>query len=79
MRHYLSADVVRAAATQLGDRTDYAIARRLGLRQSTVSRLMAGRTVPTVTTLVAVRDAYGITLDDLVVTAKAEAAEAVAA
>lgn len=55
-----------STARKAGDRTHAAIARRLELRQSTVSRLLKGRTVPTLPTLLAIRTAYGISLDDLV-------------
>ncbi|WP_433856747.1 helix-turn-helix domain-containing protein [Streptomyces kronopolitis] len=60
------ADVLTTKAEAVGDTTHYAIAQRAGVRESTISRLVAGRTVPTVATLFAIADAYGIDLDDLV-------------
>ncbi|WP_019548515.1 helix-turn-helix domain-containing protein [Streptomyces sulphureus] len=60
-------DVLTKRASAAGDITLYAIALRTGLRESTISRLMSGRTVPSLTTLVAVADAYGCSLDDLVI------------
>ncbi|QKW07015.1 helix-turn-helix transcriptional regulator [Streptomyces sp. NA04227] len=60
------ADVLTKKAESVGDLTHHAIAQRAGVRESTISRLIAGRTVPTVATLFAVADAYGIDIDDLV-------------
>ncbi|WP_405759544.1 helix-turn-helix domain-containing protein [Streptomyces sp. NBC_01420] len=57
---------LREKAAEKGDATTYAIARRLQLRQSTVARLMAGETTPSVPTLCLMRTAYGLSLDDLV-------------
>ncbi|MFE0766136.1 helix-turn-helix domain-containing protein [Streptomyces smyrnaeus] len=61
------ADVLTKKATAVGDTTLYAIALRTGVRESTISRLVSGRTVPSLATLVAVADAYGCSLDDLVI------------
>ncbi|MCX5326369.1 helix-turn-helix domain-containing protein [Streptomyces sp. NBC_00120] len=60
------ADVLTKKAEAVGDTTHYAIAQRAGVRESTISRLVAGRTVPTVATLFALADAYGIDIDHLV-------------
>ncbi|MFZ3595125.1 helix-turn-helix domain-containing protein [Streptomyces sp. BH104] len=60
------ADVLTKKAEAVGDATHYAIAQRAGVRESTISRLISGRTVPTVATLCALADAYGIAIDDLV-------------
>lgn len=57
---------LKEKADEKGDETTYAIARRLKLRQSTVARLMARETTPSVPTLCLIRAAYGISLDDLV-------------
>lgn len=64
----LSVDVLRARAGQAGDNTAYAIAQRIGVRESTIFRLLKGKATPSVATLVAVRHAYGISLDELVPT-----------
>lgn len=62
----LHGETVKTKAAQAGDRTHAQIARRLSLRQSTVSRLLSGTTSPSLPTLLAIRAAYGIPLDDLV-------------
>lgn len=60
-------DVLSEKAEEVGDCTPQAIARRAGVQASTITRLIAGETTPTVATLVALRDAYKIgSLDDLV-------------
>lgn len=59
-------DVLTDRARALGDETHYAIAQRAGVRESTISRLVAGRTVPSLPTLAALAAAYGTSLDDLV-------------
>jgi transcriptional regulator with XRE-family HTH domain len=63
----LHGTTVKAHAEQAGDRTHAQIARRLNLTQSTVSRLLAGVTAPSLPTLLAIKAAYGVPLDDLVV------------
>ncbi|MCX4550532.1 MULTISPECIES: helix-turn-helix transcriptional regulator [unclassified Streptomyces] len=60
------ADVLAAKAAAASDMTHYAIARRTGVVESTISRLIAGRTMPSLPTLGAIAAAYGTTLDDLV-------------
>ncbi|MFC9604626.1 helix-turn-helix domain-containing protein [Streptomyces niveus] len=62
----LRTDILRACANKAGDETAGAIARKTGVRQSTVSRLLAGSTTPSLPTLIAMRAAYSISLDDLV-------------
>ncbi|MEV6565952.1 helix-turn-helix domain-containing protein [Streptomyces kronopolitis] len=69
------ADVLTDKAGSLGDTTHYAIALRAGVRESTISRLLGGRTVPSLATLVALADAYNCALDDLVL-GRAEPARA---
>lgn len=59
-------DVLVAKAAAAGDTTMLAIAQRSGVRESTVSRLLAGRHTPTLPTVVAFAVAYKTTLDDLV-------------
>lgn len=65
-RHVLAVEAVRDRAAARGDCTAVAIAHRIGAQPSTVSRLMSHQTVPTVETLVALRSAYGLALDELV-------------
>ncbi|WP_432001537.1 helix-turn-helix domain-containing protein [Streptomyces sioyaensis] len=60
------ADVLTDKAGSMGDTTHLAIALRAGVRESTISRLLSGRTVPSLATLVALADAYNCSLDDLV-------------
>ncbi|MFH7336642.1 helix-turn-helix transcriptional regulator [Streptomyces hygroscopicus] len=62
----LHGKTVTDRAEEAGDRTHAQIARRLKLRQSTVSRLLTGTTAPSLKTLLAIKAAYGIPLDDLV-------------
>ncbi|MDX2919697.1 helix-turn-helix transcriptional regulator [Streptomyces sp. NE06-03C] len=60
------ADVLSEKATAAGDVTMYDIAVRTGVRESTISRILSGRSTPTLATLAAVAVAYGTTLDELV-------------
>lgn len=64
----LHTDVLCEQARKIGDRTHRAIALRAGVEQSTITRLLTGRTTPTAATLVALRQAYGVSLDDLLPT-----------
>ncbi|MFJ1528194.1 helix-turn-helix domain-containing protein [Streptomyces mirabilis] len=61
----LHANRLRDKAREVGDESNYAIAQRAGVPESTLSRLLTGRTTPSADTLVALSDAYGITVDDL--------------
>ncbi|WP_234481838.1 MULTISPECIES: helix-turn-helix domain-containing protein [unclassified Streptomyces] len=61
----LHASCLRERAAEVGDESNYAIAQRAGVPESTLSRLLAGRTTPSTDTLVALSDAYGIAVDDL--------------
>ncbi|WP_327594609.1 helix-turn-helix transcriptional regulator [Streptomyces chartreusis] len=63
----LHGKTVTDRAEQAGDKTHAQIARRLKVKQSTVSRLLAGTTAPSLGTLLAIKGAYGIPLDELVV------------
>ncbi|MFC8463348.1 helix-turn-helix domain-containing protein [Streptomyces sp. NPDC057250] len=58
--------IVKQRAREAGDSTTNAIARRAGVRESTLNRLFNGTTKPSLDTLVALRGAYAISLDDLV-------------
>lgn len=72
----LRTDLLLTRANVPGQKTTpSSIAQRIGVRSSTMGRLIAGRTTPSLSTLVALRAAYGISLDDLVLEAtKNEAA-----
>lgn len=61
----LNANAVRGEARKAGDTSHLSIARKIGVGQSTVSRLLAGRTSPSARTLLALHHAYGIPLDGL--------------
>ncbi|MFD3978365.1 helix-turn-helix domain-containing protein [Streptomyces griseus] len=63
----LNADVVWEKAAERGDVTLDAIAQRAGLDESTMSRLIAGRTTPQTASLVALKTAYAISLDALLI------------
>ncbi|MDH6709804.1 transcriptional regulator with XRE-family HTH domain [Kitasatospora sp. MAA19] len=54
------------AAARMGDNSGYAIARRTGLTQSAVSRILAGRRQPTLTSAALMARTYSTPLDDLV-------------
>lgn len=66
MTYRLRVDRLRAAARQQGDRSQYAIAKRTGLSEPTISKLLSGRCQPGVKTLLTFRRAYGGTVDDLI-------------
>jgi transcriptional regulator with XRE-family HTH domain len=53
-------------AAKKGDLTGYAIARRTGLAESTISRLRRGVARPTTESLLAFVRAYDTTIDELV-------------
>lgn len=56
---------LREAAASKGDHTGYAIAKRTGLAESTISRLLSGQQQPGVNTLLRLSRAYGVSTDDL--------------
>lgn len=60
-------ELVRQRAAEAGHDSAYAIAQQLRVSASTISRWLAGDIQPSLTTLVAVRDLYGISLDELVI------------
>ncbi|WP_439082153.1 helix-turn-helix domain-containing protein [Streptomyces sp. WL006] len=63
----LNAETVWRRAAEVGDATLDAIAQRAGLDESTMSRLLAGRTTPQTASLVALKTAYRISLDELLI------------
>lgn len=58
---------LREAAAAKGDRSGYAIARRTGLAESTLSRLRRGIASPATSTLLTLAATYGVAVDDLIV------------
>lgn len=54
------------AAAARGDHSNYAIAKRTGLNQTTLSRICRGVAAPATKTLVTLASTYGLSLDDLV-------------
>lgn len=56
---------VRALAAQAGDESQYAIARRTGLNEATVSRALNGLSSPRYKTLLTIARSYGVTVEDI--------------
>ncbi|WP_228994770.1 helix-turn-helix domain-containing protein [Streptomyces sp. DH8] len=75
----LNAEMVWKKAEEVGDITLDAIAQRAGLDESTMSRLLAGRTTPQTASLVALKTAYEISLDALLIIEPVEPAQRVPA
>jgi transcriptional regulator with XRE-family HTH domain len=65
MAHRLNGPKVRKIARDHGDATGYAIARRIGVAESTISRALRGESSPGLNTLVSLASAYGIPIEDL--------------
>jgi transcriptional regulator with XRE-family HTH domain len=57
---------LKAAASTHGDTTGYAIAKRTGLAESHVSKLLNRRSRPLVETLLILKRTYGGTVDDFI-------------
>jgi transcriptional regulator with XRE-family HTH domain len=66
-QYRLRDDRLTEVAAAKGDHSGYAIARRSGLAQSTVSRLRRGLARPATESLLALVRAYDTTIDELVV------------
>lgn len=62
----LAVKVLREHAARQGHATHEEIAVHAGVNRSALSRNMAGRTVPSLTTVHQLARAYGIAIDDLV-------------
>ncbi|MFF4388508.1 helix-turn-helix transcriptional regulator [Streptomyces sp. NPDC001552] len=60
------AEVLAQKAKAAGDSTNFLIAVRTGVRESTISRILNEHTTPSLETACAIASAYGTTLDDLV-------------
>lgn len=61
----LDISAVRRRAVDAGDLTDDAIARRIGVRRTTINRLLADRTTPSLRTVVLLGKAYSVAIEDL--------------
>lgn len=72
----LSTDKLRAAAQTKGDHTGYAIAKRTGIDESAISRLLQGKTQPGLNSALRLAAVYGTTVEALM--EPVEAAEAAA-
>jgi transcriptional regulator with XRE-family HTH domain len=57
---------LREAAAALGDLTNYAIAKRTGLNQTTLSRVCRGLVKPAAETLLVLATTYGLSVDELI-------------
>lgn len=66
MSYRLLTAQLRKVAKEQGDTSGYAIAKRTGLTEPTISKLLNGRTQPGLKTLLLIRKAYGCTIDDLI-------------
>ncbi|WKD36563.1 helix-turn-helix domain-containing protein [Streptomyces xanthophaeus] len=66
MSYRLRVENLREAAREKGDRSGYAIARRTGLSEPTVSKLLRGTALPGLKALLMFDRAYGMTPDDLI-------------
>ncbi|WP_236243164.1 helix-turn-helix domain-containing protein [Streptomyces sp. CC228A] len=77
-RYVLHTKTLNRAAAEKGDHSRYAIAKRTGLAESTLSRLARGLASPTTKSLMTLAEAYAVSLGDLVQEAKAENSEAAA-
>jgi len=54
------------AAAARGDRSNYAIAKRTGLNQTTLSRICRGIAKPAAQTLLTLATTYGLSVDELI-------------
>jgi transcriptional regulator with XRE-family HTH domain len=66
MPYRLRVEQLREVASKHGDQTTYAIAKRCGINETALGRLLNGKTKPGVKTLLNFRRAYGKTLDELI-------------
>lgn len=62
----LSGERLAKAAANKGDLSGYAIAKRTGLNQTTLSRLRRGIAQPAIKTLLTLSATYGISVDELI-------------
>jgi transcriptional regulator with XRE-family HTH domain len=62
----LRSDRLREAAEAKGDSTSYAVHKRTGIAESTLSRLHSGKTKPSIDSLLTLANTYGIDVDELI-------------
>ncbi|MYS78168.1 helix-turn-helix domain-containing protein [Streptomyces sp. SID5926] len=62
----LRSDLLLKTASAHGDRSCYAIAKRTGIAESTLSRLRRGVAKPAAETLLVLSQAYGLSVDELI-------------
>lgn len=62
----LRSDRLHEAAAARGDHSNYAIAKRTGLNQTTLSRICRGVAKPATETLLILAATYGLSLDELI-------------
>lgn len=65
MSHRFNIQNLRAAAAEVGDASDYAIAKRTGLGKSTISRLANGVCQPNAATQNRILDTYKLPINKL--------------
>lgn len=70
----LSIAKLRAAAQKKGDHTGYAIAKRTGIDESAISRLLQGKTQPGLNSALRLAAVYDTTVEALMEPVGAEAA-----
>ncbi|THA82776.1 helix-turn-helix transcriptional regulator [Streptomyces sp. A0592] len=66
MPYRLRIDRLRDAAREAGDERGTDIAKRTGISESAVSRMLRGHSTPGLATIMKLRDSYGLTQKDLV-------------
>lgn len=69
----LSIANLRAAAQKKGDHTGYAIAKRTGINESAISRILRGKFQPDLNSVLRMADAYDTTVEALMEPVDAEA------
>lgn len=62
----LRSERLREAAAEKGDHSSYAVAKRTGLAESTLSRLHRGLAKPATGSLLILAATYGLAMEDLV-------------
>jgi transcriptional regulator with XRE-family HTH domain len=66
MTYRLRIDELRKAARKAGDQRAVDIAKRTGISESAVSRMLRGHSTPGLVTIMKLRDSYGLTNKDLI-------------